>query len=227
MGNNPGQKEILKGIEAAVFDFDGTLAVLNIDFPAMRGAVRKLAAESGVPTEVLDDLFVLETVERGREWLAGKSPDRAASFHRVAMDLISGIEIRAARDGSLFEGIRELLEGMKKRKIRRAIITRNCGAAVTMIFPDIADYCEVFLPRDEVDRVKPDPGHVLDPLMKMAIVPARAIMVGDHPMDIRTGREAGTRTIGVLTGSGGREELLRAGADIIVPSAPDLLPLLA
>ncbi len=37
-------------------------------------------------------------------------------------------------------------------------------------------------------------------------------------MDIRTGREAGTQTIGVLTGSGGREELLRAGADIIVPS---------
>ncbi len=127
MENNSGQKEILKGVEAVVFDFDGTLAVLNIDFPAMRDAVRKLATDAGIPGEVLDGLFVLETIETGREWLARKSPDHAASFHRVAMDLISGIEIRASRDGSLFDGVREMLEGMKERKIRRAIITRNCG----------------------------------------------------------------------------------------------------
>ncbi|HOI73854.1 MAG TPA: HAD family hydrolase [Syntrophales bacterium] len=219
-------RDILRGTDAAVFDFDGTLAVLNIDFPAMRGAVRKLAADAGIPPEVLDGLFVLETIEAGRAWLTGKSPDHALSFQREAMSLVTAIEIQAARYGSLIAGVRELLEGMKKREIRRAIITRNCGAAVTLIFPDIADCCDVFLPRDGTERVKPDPGHVLESLSRMGIAPARAVVVGDHPMDIRTGREAGTRTVGVLTGSGKREELLRAGANVIVPSAPDLLQLL-
>lgn len=226
MESNLAPRDILKGIDAAIFDFDGTLAVLNIDFPAMRGVVSKLAAEAGIPAEVLDGLFVLETIEAGRAWLAGKSPDQALSFQREALDLVTGIEIRAARDGSLIAGVRELLEDMKKRKIRRAIITRNCGAAVALIFPDITDCCDVFLPRDETERVKPDPRHVLESLSRMGIAAARAVVVGDHPMDIRTGREAGTRTVGVLTGSGKREELLRAGADVIVPSAPDLLPLL-
>lgn len=103
-------RDILNGIDAAVFDFDGTLAVLNIDFPAMRGAVGKLAAEAGIPPEALDGLFVLETIEAGRAWLTGKSPDRALSFQREAMSLVTGIEIEAARYGSLIAGVRELLD---------------------------------------------------------------------------------------------------------------------
>lgn len=227
MKNGTVQKAILKGIEAAVFDFDGTLAVLNIDFPAMRGAVLKLAEGFGIPPGIFDGLFVLETIEAGRSCMAADSAASAERFHREAMDLVSGIELCAARNGSLFDGVRDMLSQMEKRKIRRGIITRNCGAAVSLIFPDICDYCEVFLPRETAGRVKPHPGHILETLARMDVSPARAVMVGDHPMDIRAGRNSGTRTAGVLTGSSGREDLLRAGADIIVPSAPDILPLLA
>jgi phosphoglycolate phosphatase len=222
----PAPEEVLHGIEAVVFDFDGTLAVLNIDFPAMRSAVRAVAAEYGVPREILDGLFVLETIDAGRSWLGGTFPARAAVFHREAMDLVSAIEMQAARDGALIEGVRGLLKGMRERRIRRAVITRNCAAAVTLIFPDLSDYCDVFLPREAVSRVKPHPGHLLESLARMGTDPARSLMVGDHPMDIRTGRESGTRTAGVLTGSAGSEALLEAGADLVVKSAADLLPLL-
>jgi N-acetyl-D-muramate 6-phosphate phosphatase len=47
-------------------------------------------------------------------------------------------------------------------------------------------------------------------------------MVGDTPIDIRAGRAAGAQTIGVLCGFGEREELLRAGADLILDSTADL-----
>jgi len=226
MGKGPAREEMLKEIGAAVFDFDGTLAVLNIDFPAMRRAVLELAEDSGIPPEILDGLFVLETIEAGRHWLAAKFPGRAESFHRGAMALISSIEIRAARNGALLDGTRELLAGMKERGVRRGIITRNCGEAVIRIFPDLIGYCDVFLPREAVFNIKPHPGHLLESLARMDVAPGRAIMVGDHPMDIRTGREAGTRTVGVLTGSSRREDLIQAGADLVVPSAAALLPLL-
>jgi phosphoglycolate phosphatase len=43
-------------------------------------------------------------------------------------------------------------------------------------------------------------------------------MVGDRLHDIRGGRANGTRTIGVLWGYGGEEELLAAGADFLADS---------
>ncbi len=216
----------LREIEAVVFDFDGTLAVLNIDFPAMRESVRDLAADFRIPPGVLDGLFVLETIEAGRVWLAAERPARAESFRREAMDLVAAIEMRAARGGALIGGVRELLGEMGRRRIRRAVITRNCEAAVLLIVPDLSALCDAFLPREAVRRVKPHPEHLLESLARMHADPSRSVMVGDHPMDIRTGKEAGTRTVGVLTGSARREELARAGADFVIPSVAALLPLL-
>jgi phosphoglycolate phosphatase len=48
-------------------------------------------------------------------------------------------------------------------------------------------------------------------------------MVGDHPIDIKTGHNAGTKTCGVLTGRCKRNDLIEAGADIVLPQAADLL----
>jgi phosphoglycolate phosphatase len=51
-------------------------------------------------------------------------------------------------------------------------------------------------------------------------------MVGDHPMDIQTGKDAGAFTIGVLTGYSGREALEQAGADMVLDTATDILAIL-
>ena len=51
-------------------------------------------------------------------------------------------------------------------------------------------------------------------LKQLDVPPGEAAMVGDHPMDIRAGKEAGLRTIGVLTGYSQAEALHRAGADL-------------
>ncbi len=48
-------------------------------------------------------------------------------------------------------------------------------------------------------------------------VPAQAaVMIGDRSHDVAAGRACGTRTVGVLWGAGDRDELERAGADLVV-----------
>lgn len=51
-------------------------------------------------------------------------------------------------------------------------------------------------------------------------------MVGDTTVDIRAGKAAGAQTAGVLSGFGHARELQSAGADLILPSAADLLEVL-
>jgi phosphoglycolate phosphatase len=48
-------------------------------------------------------------------------------------------------------------------------------------------------------------------------------MVGDHPMDIRIGRDVGAYTIGVLTGYSKADPLLEAGADLIIERASAII----
>jgi phosphoglycolate phosphatase len=51
-----------------------------------------------------------------------------------------------------------------------------------------------------------------------------AIYVGDHVADVRAGRAAAALTIGVTTGPCTRDELLDAGADVVLDSLLDFPP---
>ncbi len=48
------------------------------------------------------------------------------------------------------------------------------------------------------------------------------ISAGDTSMDIAAGRAAGMKTIGVLTGFAGRDDLLQENPDAIIDSISDL-----
>jgi phosphoglycolate phosphatase len=52
-------------------------------------------------------------------------------------------------------------------------------------------------------------------------------MVGDHPLDIATGKAAGVMTAGVCSGSAREEELLGAGADRVAQNCPGLIEILS
>jgi phosphoglycolate phosphatase-like HAD superfamily hydrolase len=76
-------------------------------------------------------------------------------------------------------------------------------------------------------RTKPHPMPVLWAAERMGVQPGACLMVGDTTVDIVAGRMAGAQTAGVLCGFGDREELERAGANVIVQSPVDLVALLA
>jgi len=91
---------------------------------------------------------------------------------------------------------------------------------VRIVFPDIDNFCDVFIPRDYVTRVKPHPDHLTLALTKMSENNCKyCFMVGDHDMDIESGRRMGIKTIGVLTGKKTRQDLMDAGADFILDDA--------
>ena len=209
-----------RALRALVFDFDGTLAELNIDFAAMRRQVEALARRRGWARPWPLEGYLLEQVGT----VAAALGD---GFGPAALGLIEAIELEAAERGRLFAFTRPLLAQADGLGLGVAIISRNCGAAIGRVFPDLADHCRVFVPREAAPRVKPDPGHPLAALAALGVEPAAAVMIGDHPVDIITARAAGCRAVGVASGRVGREELLAAGADLALPDAAGLLPALA
>ena len=209
-------------VKAMVFDFDGTLAGLEIDFDRMRREVIALAERFGRGPDDFAGGFVLEGLDRVRLLLAETDAHRAGLFADKAREIIEGLEMTAARRSELFPCTRPALASLRRAGYRLAVITRNFGPAVNLVFPDLADYCPVFLPREAVSAVKPDPAHLLAAMTGLGAGAGETIMIGDHPIDIETGRRAGAMTAGVASGRINRFDLAAAGADLVFDNVGEL-----
>jgi len=214
---------MLPPFEAILFDFDGTLAVHNLDFTAMRRRLLALAMAQGVSAEALRGLDILEMLDYATELLHQRHPEQAARFVRAAQQLLQDMEVEAAHSSGLLPGVPELLMVLLQERIGVGIVTRNCDAAVRVTFPHIDVYCQAFVPRDRVAQVKPHPAHLQAALDGLGTTPARAIMVGDGVMDIQAGKALGMFSVGVLSGSSTTTRLLAHGADLVLASAAELV----
>lgn len=205
-------------VDTVVFDFDGTLARLNINFTEMRNSVMRLIASYGAPAQDFAHLFALEMIDAGRRWISLHGTDGNDFFEKAGL-LIRDIELAGARKGELVPGVREMLSSLKARGIKTAVVTRNCRDALVVLFPDIDSHVGAVVTRESTPKVKPQPDHLLIALGKISADPRRAAMVGDHPMDIEVGKKLGMFTVGVLTGYCQRAGLEEAGADLVIESA--------
>jgi phosphoglycolate phosphatase len=221
------QNAMLSSFDAILFDFDGTLAVLNLDFALMRQRVLELAVARGVAADVLEGMYILEMIDHAVTLLQRQQDELASAFLRAAQQLLQDMELEAARASMLLPGVQELLDTLLQRQIGMGIVTRNCDAAVRVMFPEVDRYCRAFLPRDRVKLVKPDPGHLLEALDRLGSAPSRTLMVGDGVLDIQAGKALGMFSIGVLSGTGTRDRLLAQGADLVLDSVADLLAVIA
>ncbi|MEA2014094.1 MAG: HAD family hydrolase [Thermodesulfobacteriota bacterium] len=209
-----------------MFDFDGTLAELNIDFIQMHRAVLNLMGDFCTPRDEMRNPYVLEMIEAGRDLISENNPGRKNDFFNRAHELISDIEIKGSKKGKLFTGTEIMLHGLKRRHIKIGIVTRNCINAIKQIFPDVDSICDVVITREHTTRVKPHPDHLLTALDMLGTNAEFAAMVGDHPMDITVGKDVGAYTIGVLTGHSKTAALRHAGADMVIERAADITGLL-
>ncbi|MDY7076781.1 MAG: HAD-IA family hydrolase [Chloroflexota bacterium] len=210
-------------VEAVLFDFDGTLVCLNIDFAQMRADVEAILPRYGLSVDEIAPRYTLELIEECVEALAKRdSVETAAAFRRDAEAAVVAVETDAADTAQVHSGVPELLKTLRERGIKIGIVTRNCRAAVECILSRNALIYDVLLTRDDVKAVKPDPAHLLTALRLLAVKPWRALMVGDHPMDVRSGRAVGARTVAVLTGYSSIESFLPEQPDLILEQVGDL-----
>ncbi len=210
-------------IDAIVFDFDGTLAELTIDFAAMKRRLKALgqAFMEDLPNE--DHLPVLEWIDTMSGHIRSRDESLGKEFHTRCRFLVTSMEHEAANSGRLFSYTPSILRRLDNKGIKTAIITRNSASAVRIIYPEIADMNGSFLAREDVKQVKPHPEHLLAAIRAIDVPAHRTLMVGDHPMDIETGRSAGAMSAGVASGRIDLEELGKANPDFLASNCEELM----
>ncbi|HEY74185.1 MAG: hypothetical protein B6I35_14255 [Anaerolineaceae bacterium 4572_32.2] len=212
-------------VDAVLFDFDGTLVHLNIDFSQMRADVEAILPRYGLSADSKASRYTLELIAECAQALTTRNggEEIAEAFRRDAEAAILAIEMGAADTAQVHPGAPELLERLRERGIKIGIVTRNCRAAVEHILGKNTLTYDVLLTRDDVAAVKPHPEHLLAALRLLQVEPQRALMVGDHPMDIRAGRAVGARTVAVLTGYSSVERFMPENPDLVLGQVGELV----
>jgi phosphoglycolate phosphatase len=201
-------------IEAVIFDFDGTLAELTLNFTYLRREVEKIAERyvGAAAVRQLESLYIIEMIDEVNRMVG----EEGLAFSEEAFMRLSSLEIEAASGKAVYPYTREVLRVLREKGVKIGIITRNCMAALAKVFPDMEAYVDAVRTREHVREVKPKPGHMEAVLRALDVAGSGALLVGDHPMDILAGEAAGATTVGVLTGRTTRAEFERVGAGYVM-----------
>jgi pyrophosphatase PpaX len=114
-----------------------------------------------------------------------------------------------------YPGALETVQALKARGARLGIVTsKNLGGLQRGL-----DHC------DSITESKPDPAPVRLALGALGARPEEALMVGDSPHDIASGRDAGTRTAACLWGPFDQARLLQERPDYMLSSFSELAAL--
>jgi phosphoglycolate phosphatase len=212
-------------IKAIIFDFDGTLTPLSLDFVLIKGEIADIARRY-TTEEIIKEMeghYVIEMICNIEAMLNGASA--AEEFRKKAFDRLKFLELQSAMNKDVYPYARDVLKNLKVKGVKTGIITRTSIDVVRRVFVDVDNYISVIVTRENTRHVKPDPIHAFEALRMLRVLPDESIMVGDHPTDIMAGMGAGMMTVGVLTGRTRREDFEEIGATFIMDDIRDILNL--
>jgi len=213
-------------VRLLVFDLDGTLVDSVRDLTTATNATLGALAPGTpeVPVEV-----VRSFVGDGARMLLRRCLGHAGLPHAVdeVLPVYLDFYARCLLDTTrLFPGVREALDGLRGRTL--AVLTNKPGNLSRAILSGlgVADRFARIWGAGDVPGHKPDPAGLLRLLDELKVGPREAVMVGDSAVDVKTGRAAGLRTVGVTWGL--RPQDLRGDPpDLLIDDPRELPALLA
>lgn len=129
----------------------------------------------------------------------------------------------------LFPHVAETLAELKRRGITMSVASSRNTTSLRGFLKDmgIEQYISHVLGAEDVTMPKPAPEPVLKTLAALRFAADETLVVGDMPVDILMGRNAGTQTCGVTYGNASRQQLEEAGADCVVDEMAELIKTIA
>jgi phosphoglycolate phosphatase len=127
----------------------------------------------------------------------------------------------------LYPGIAEVVAALAGRGCKLAVLSNKPDDFAKRMVAHYFQPSPFHIVRGQLPGVplKPDPTAALQIAGELEVPPAQWLYLGDTNTDMRTARAAGMRPVGALWGFRDREELLRAGAEVVVEHPAELLGL--
>ena len=169
-----------------LFDWDGSLADT---LPMWFEGYKKVFAKFGI--EVSNEIIAKEVIG---DWSA---PERLGiTDQETFFDELESEMLEKLNETKLNPGVMEMLKEIKEIGGKIAVVTASRKRWVKKALKNngLREMVDVFLGREDVEYVKPDPESLLKALSLMGGNSDEAIMIGDNGKDVLAGKAAGMDT---------------------------------
>ncbi|MGA9399925.1 HAD family hydrolase [Haladaptatus sp.] len=163
--------------DAVVYDLDGTLVRLAVDWAAAAKEIQPIIREHGGEATANDALDLLPVA-------------KSLGIEEKIEPHLAAAERAGARQSERLP----LLEEFADVERPVAICSLNCEAACRLALEEhgVPNGTDVIVGRDSVTERKPHPQPLLTAVDRLDAVPERTLFVGDSDSDAVTARKAGT-----------------------------------
>jgi len=215
---------MLRHIKAVLFDLDGTL----IDSaPDLAAAADRLRLDRGLP-ELGLTLYRPHTGTGARGMLktAFQIEPEHPDFIDLREEFFQNYERNLVVHTKPFEGVQELLEGLKQSSLEWGIVTNKSARFTDPIVQQIPllSQAKTVISGDTTAHAKPHPAPILEAMRRMNLSPADCVYIGDDERDIVAGKAAGVKTVAAGYGYlGDAGDIGKWGADLNIYSPLELL----
>ena len=215
-------------VAAVIFDLDGTLIdSIDIYFSIVEKALERLnlpgVSRSRILAAAESEDFKWELV------LPQDVMNRKKDIIDEAWAVISEIAPQMFADNlDLIQGAGGIVEKLSSNGLKIGLVTSTQRRYLeTKMQPlknvGVDTLFEVIITSDDVENRKPAPEPLIACAHRLALKPGSCVYVGDTATDIKAGKAAGMRTVGVLTGFDEYEALETENPDAIVNGVQNLL----
>jgi phosphoglycolate phosphatase len=214
-------------VKAVLFDLDGTLIdSIHVYFKLVDVVLERL----NLPP--VSSEKIVQAGEDGEfNWdivLPDEVKDQKDKIISQAWDIINDIAPQMFRENvKLIPGSDEILKKISSDGIKIGLVTSTIERYMQVkIQPlkqaGIEQLFEVIITADDVPKRKPAPDPLIECGSRLGVAPDESSYVGDARIDIRAGKAAGMKTVGVLTGFDDYESLKKENPDAIINSIDEL-----
>ncbi|MCJ7596087.1 MAG: HAD family hydrolase [Desulfobacterales bacterium] len=214
-------------VDAVIFDLDGTLIdSMDVYFSIMRVVFERLEFPPLSREEMWGALK-----EKGFEW-ASVLPEEVLPRQeeviaraRGIIDEVSPLLFR--QEVRPIPGVAEMLRDISRTKMKIALVTSTPSKHLDVkLFAlrtfGVGDLFDEIITADDAPKKKPAADPLIECARRLGVLPNKSVYIGDSRVDIISGKAAGMKTVGVLTGIEDYESLKREDPDAILSSVAEL-----
>ena len=179
-------------VKAVLFDMDGVL-VESID--AWWNTYNRVCRSQGKPEVSYEDfayrLFGGSINEDLKYFTEVSREELSKMYQEFFLDYID--------DVSFIPEARETVDCLKRRGIKTAVVTNSPKETGHLILEHVGlkEHLDVIMTGGDVSEGKPSPEIILKACKILNVKPEEAVLVGDTENDVKSGRAAGCKVIGV------------------------------
>jgi HAD superfamily hydrolase (TIGR01509 family) len=212
------------GVEAVLFDFEGTLVDHQWNRQgAIQETVKRLQALGFPVSRIQGKKYSL--LKNEVTAIASEIGQPPAPFLREIDRIYDQFDEDALSRWSLRPLVTDFLSSLKTYGIQTGLVT-NLGARVLsagLKKLNLSSFFNIVISRNDVNQPKPNGEGIRLALHRLGLLREKALFIGDSLDDLQAAKEAGVSVIIILGGENSEAEFLARGADVLIQSYGELI----